>query len=365
MIDTIRLKIPLNSQALDAIKEYPGSKVFQRYNYRKEIINTYRNTFTLEKYKDWLSPYVEDHLLSGVMYLEFSVPKLVFGQNINLFYPQDLKQVLFDIQLGIEKKFGVEIPSFQEWIVQRLDVCYVWKFATNTLAHDALVSLQAFEYPRKRTAVYDTSITHFGNNFTVKFYLKHDEFLDKNYAWLYKLLPHKADQLKELSEGVLRFEVEYKKKKLDSYFQKKDLTVDDVCDQKVLERILNEELGKLLKGMNTTFMDKRQVAEKLLKTYKTSQAFHYHNFYLAYCNRREKTLLKGMFGKSLINRYLKKLSDAGVGILSKEKAMDVSLTIPSTMVINQANDQVALATDHVAESITQTSLFPPNRRAYE
>lgn len=342
MIDTIKFKIPADHYIISTIKEANLNRISRSNKDGSEHI-FYTDKLIIDPYVGFIQLSITKPFLSEGLYLEFSIPKLVFGNNLYLFYPEDLDRVSFNIQMALEEQYLISLPSFKEWIIQRLDVCYVWKFESNTYAHDVLASLKSFEYPRKKTAVYDTSIVCFSDTFSVKFYLKKDEYYFKDYKVTHKYRPEKAQELLDFSEGQLRFEVEYRKKKLETYFQKEIVTVDDIADREVLAKILRSELKVFLDGFNPEIISNREVATRVIEKHGAKAGFHLFTFYLSYFKKRNLTLLKSLFSKSRIKRYLKQLSESGVGLVSSDKKIVAKLSVPSDLAPNRTNAQGAVA----------------------
>lgn len=158
---------------------------------------------------------------SSKLYLEFSIPKYWYGHNIRLLYGyldalQELKSRL-DQQFELKGKNKLAEPAL--WQLYRLDICYAWQFPSQNTAQEYLDSLKHLHYPKKKPAIYPTSIMFAGATYSLKFYLKYPEFRAHD---LKELVKAKAslewvNWLESIADGVLRYEVTLRRQYLKKY----------------------------------------------------------------------------------------------------------------------------------------------------
>lgn len=228
MLDTVKLGIPLTSRQFDRIENFAFNSTTPQYvifhpdtgdfRFRRitGLANADQNSFHREIRWDVPHRYSE-----GDTYLtvELSLPKLYYGQNINLLY--DFIAGLELLKGLLEKNFGLrgrgKLASFYEWQLWRIDCCYAWKCPTQNIARQILDSLTHLHFPRKKPHIYPgESIMFAGTTYSLKFYLKLPEFRKNSlkplikagaaYEWL--------NYCERIATGVLRVEATLRRKYL-------------------------------------------------------------------------------------------------------------------------------------------------------
>lgn len=338
MIDTLRLRIPLDLASYASVQNkcvrFTRSS-FDEAGYRKD---NYSKTIVIKPHraKVRVSLFNEECL-----YVEFSVPKYWFGHNILLFDPKDLPFVLDDLKNRLEDAFEIaKLPDYSTWRIQRLDICYAWKFQSNEEARLALATMKPYYLPRKDQVIYDTTIWHKGNSFSSKFYLKHDEFLQGNYRELTKWGDGPfAEDVLQMSDGVFRFEVEMRKGKLDSVF-KKDVFPQDIMDSEKIYVLLRQFLSDITKTTDTTLMDLAKVFRLITVGSTRRQAWELLSFYRIYSsgNPVDREIVK-LLPKATFYAKVKKLKSLGVGIYNQDNRLVFAFDIPSMYEVSDAQDQ--------------------------
>lgn len=335
MIDTLRLRIPLDlasyASAQDKCVRFtsasPDEAGYRKNNYSKTlIIKPHRAKVRVSLFRE------------ECMFVEFSVPKYWFGHNVLLFNPKDLPLVLDDLKNRLEDAFEiVQLSDYSLWRVQRLDICYAWKFNSNEEARLALATMKPCELPRKDQVIYDTTIWYKGNSFSSKFYLKHDEFLQGDYRELTKWgdIPF-AEDIVRMSNGVLRFEVEMRKGKLDSVF-KKDMYPQDIMDTDKIQILLRQFLSDITKTTDTLLMDLVKVFRLITSGSTRRQAWELLSFYRVYLSNNpvDREILK-LLPKATFYAKVKQIKALGVGIYDQDNRLVFAFDIPSIYEVSDA-----------------------------
>lgn len=218
MLDTIKLGVPLTQKQFNRIQQTvytAGREQWALFNpttgelrLRKVtgLAATSQHSFHREIRWDVPSTFIK-----GETYLtvELSLPKLWYGHNIHLLYEfvdaiAHLKELL-EQQFQLKRNNLADVMSWQVW---RVDLCYAWKMPSQHVAQQYLESLKHLHYPRKRPAVYPTSIMFSGTTYSVKFYLKLPEFKQHDLKALKKAGASQdwMDHLEAKADGVLRYE---------------------------------------------------------------------------------------------------------------------------------------------------------------
>ena len=142
--------------------------------------------------------------------VELSLPKLWYGHNVHLLY--DWRQALELLREKLNEQFklrtNVVLPSVHTWILNRVDICYAWRFPNQSFAQSFLDSLKCVRFPYKKPVIYPTTILFRGTTYSFKVYLKHPEFRKHD---LKALIKQKCslewiNHIERMAEGVLRAE---------------------------------------------------------------------------------------------------------------------------------------------------------------
>lgn len=340
MIDTIRFKIPIEKEDYRQIISQCRQKTETDCQTGRSGAVLYYKAVRLGSYDYFQSIFIYDPY---AIYVEFSAPKIIYGHNIFLLYPSQLEPAVIKVKEIVEKELQIKLIDYHRWIIQRLDLCYSWKFNTQAEAYIALRTLDNYDYSRKKKTIRDTSIEYIGSAYKVKFYLKKDEYLVHDLKRLEKTDDIYAHELIHTANGILRYEVSLKKEILN-YPSNFNLHIDDITDEFCIEK-LNKYLSKLIGNNNRKTLNYLAIVELLFRKYPKQKATDLLEFYNSYfCPDKKqrdfnrKYVLK-QSNRSTIYRKKKALRDVGIGIKRLEnKGIDFELCIPSkNVVINETN----------------------------
>lgn len=338
MIDTLRLRIPVDISTYAMITDKcirysrtsPDELGFRRDGYYKTlVVGSHRAKVNISVGKE------------DCVFVEFSVPKYWLGHNVLLFDLKDLPLVLDDLKNRLEDVFKIpKLPEYSEWRIQRLDICYAWKLHSNEDARLALATMKPYQLPHKDQVIYDTTVWHKGYTFSVRFYLKHEEFLQGDYKELTKWGdgPFAEDVLR-MSDGVLRFEAELRKGKLDSLF-KRDIYPKDIMDAGELQGLLRQFFVDLTKSSTASLMNLAKAARLINSSSTRRQAWEHWSFYRIYSssNPVDQHMLK-VLPKATYYAKVKKLRELGVGVYDQDSKLNFSFEIPSVYEVSNAVGQ--------------------------
>jgi len=359
MLDTIGLKIPISHSLLERVKKC--SVEVEKYDNvgEKLLFRYYSDEVNLPSWDRHINVFLNDtDLLNEERYLkvEFSLPKFKYGHNIYLFYPEELPKYLNKLHDLFTEEYG-EFPPIETWNIERLDLCYAWALPTQNYAQEILNSLRSFYIPkRKRPTLHDDAIFSPGTRFTLKYYLKANEFGINDFKEIKKYDPARAYHLKQLAQGILRFEVTYHKAGIRRYLLRKEageflFTFKDIT-RALCEKLLKKHHYQFIRASNGDFMTDKQIMVKITDHCQDHRV-HYKdpkrdaksarlaqskaaNLFMFYIARNTtdgyiKSFLGGLH-KSTISRHNKALKDAGVSLRTSKKLDKlVNLNIPSEL----------------------------------
>ena len=344
MVDTVRARTELPYNVREAI--YQQKK---RATVSPGVMNLL-DYLTIPPYNATVTITTRDF---RYVYLEASLPKIAYGHNVKLLYPQEIPAILQRIEDAFTERYGLygDIPSYKKWEIQRIDPCYEWKFADNDKVVRVLRFLHTQEYPLKAKHWYrDETLTFSSRPFSVTFYAKQPEFL-KQYKELNNYgFKEEAEEGLELSKGVLRYEIRLFKTKLSKVMGKRNMIYEDLLNLDFYYNILNACLTKTLRNSNRSSISDLNAMEKFKIKYPTrGVAFDLFCFWKTwYLNELYmKGLLKDSSDSTTIARNLKKISIAGVGIPDSSCSLPFDLSIPSINAVTLPPAPVALATGQV------------------
>ncbi|MDP1722644.1 MAG: phage/plasmid replication protein, II/X family [Candidatus Gottesmanbacteria bacterium] len=330
MIDTIGFQVAITNKQAELIRlksnevvstDNETSQLKFRIIKKQVTLGSYDSKITIRSYDD------------ETAHVELSFPKFVFGHNVYLLYPSQIEATASMLQERLREYFG-DFPPFKEWRVERLDICYAWRFQDQRAALHALSVLKAFDYPRKQKHIYTTSVQWSGRTYSLKFYLKLDEFQAHGLKELKDTFF--SGEVLKLADGVLRFEVTCRKAQLFELFDKKEIYISNLKDEDFFVSVLDHFLTKLLANLNPHTTNNIEVLNRLRKTFSNRKAQLLMHFYKEWYSTDvyDRQLLKDAYCQSTIWRKKHDLSVAGVGLPAIDVPLDFSLDIPSDKVVN-------------------------------
>lgn len=333
MIDTTGWRVALTQKQLDLILK--KSVEISEYNHELEEtrFRILKSNLQVGSFHSNITIRCFDELET---YIEFSIPKQFYGNNVLLLYPSQLDRALGGVWQSLVDHFG-DFPHYMTWRLQRLDLCYSWRYASQASAEEALAVLQTFDYPRKSKYLYKESVMWRGKTSSIKFYLKHNEY-SKHTRKLLIMLDRDPDKdlIYRLSIGVLRFEITFRKEALNDLFSKKQITYKDLLSQEFLERTLARYLNALTMNLDKSVMDDKEALKRLKTHYPRQKAIRLFTFYKLYNSPQlnHRQILKDHYNPSTIWRNKKDIANAKIGLPSDKKIPSFDLTIPSTRVVH-------------------------------
>jgi len=267
--------------------------------------------------------------------VELSLPKFFNGQNVDLLYNYQVG--VLDFITYIYNFFRVKLPDSEHINsieVSRVDFCYYYKFTSQLHALDFIRSFKYWsQHKRKRVHFYDTSVMFVGNSYSVKFYMKYDEFqkhdkkeiisniasiMDRSDTESRREISDYTDIISycdAFSSGMVRCEITSRRKNLNYYniYTVGDLLKMDIFSyyEKCLDR-----MGVLKMGHT----DKNETFNKLKHDKKLIQ-------YVALLQTFGRDKVKEMYSRNSIYKYDRILLDMEIQLNDFDLLKDVYLTI--------------------------------------
>lgn len=334
MIDTVKLKIPIDDVAYEEISKWCDVHIGIRKNDTAGNITKYfitkANIELGSHHREWLIRVPQQFTEHGDNHitLELSVPKYVYGHNVRMLSVADFHKAMVNINKELFEQRKISSP-LEDWEILRLDICYNWKLSSEEDLDKALKIIQNLNYPRKQKFEYGTSVMFKGSAYTVKFYTKYPEFMAHDYKYFIKYNYDNLEEIMELAKRVLRFEVTIRHTHFKTVFNKSHVKVKDITEEVVLETLQNY-LKKLIKLVNTEYCEDITVFEKLVAAYGEVKGRDMYEKYRLYTSENP-TDQEVFYSYSYPNRYkfLKHLEKAGVGLQTEDLGYQLDLNIPS------------------------------------
>jgi len=228
-----------------------------------------------------------------LLLIEMSLPKLVYGNNI---------QEIFSTSRAIEKGNQIigqysHIPrvDLNEGILYRIDLCH--NFQVGAYVSEWIRQLYKLEYPRRKTKPYYPSqgVQYFSKRASLSFYNKEDEC--KNVS----------------AHGILRMEASYRdKNQIGKLVGKSLATIGDFTSEGVVSH-LNGLLQKLgIKDQAPA--DSLGALRILMNQYSSEQAVRLNGFLMARQIASSKELKAMGMVKQTISRSTKQIRAAGLSM---------------------------------------------------
>ena len=330
MIDTVKFKIPINDGQFRILRSQ--SIEIRRYDHKQNIdlVRYHTIEVNLPSFNRSINIFLPKQY-EGFLQLELSLPKFHFGHNIFLLYGSDLQRTLFELHDSLRDFFGF-FPSISDWHVQKIDLCYAWKFRTQQEAEIVFSTVRKLGYLRKKAINYDTSVMYKGSSYNVKWYLKEPEFFAHDFKHLKRFDIDRAYQLLGFSSGVLRFEISILHKHFLTMFGKLNFTALELSDD-FLMPVLIKYFNKSFQFVTDEVVTSQSIMQKLrshfTKEYSVRLFTFYNSWFSSYSEDRVQLLKE--IPKSTLSKYKNDLKRIKIGMRSVARSPLGFVSIPSSI----------------------------------
>jgi len=120
MIDTIKLFIPIDD--LELIKKLNGTLTrFRKEDLKKNIVEFefYSSNVELGSYSRTVG--IKSTNTPQGYFIEFSVPKYVKGNNVEMLHPEQLKPAIEKLYVELCEHMEYKLPHFSTWLLYHSD----------------------------------------------------------------------------------------------------------------------------------------------------------------------------------------------------------------------------------------------------
>jgi len=327
MIDTVRFRISADP-ILMAIMERKSVE-FKTYdhNEKKLRFQIFRTSINLGSFFYAISI----QLSEDCFYLEFSVPKYLYGHNVLMIRAEEAPIAVDRVYNDMRAFFCTDrIPAPINWILTRIDLCYAWRTYDDQTAEKAIQYIKNQNYSRKKTASYGTSAMFIGTDSTLKFYMKGPEVFAHDWKKIKKFDIDRANTILNIAKGVVRMEVTLRHKAICSllHIPINSINMLNSFDTERCTHVLQKYLLGLL-GTDSKTMSLSTIFDKF-KTGSPRLSLKLYQFYRLYMSSDpvDKLALREM-PPSTLRRYKKAIRDLHVGIPEHVTGTVVEFTVPS------------------------------------
>lgn len=336
MVDTVKFQVRVDETTYKAIKGLSIAHIQKDYVKKQQEMRYMQTDVYIPSYDYHITLKAFDETERRISF-ECSLPKLYFGENIGLLYCDQIVPALKQLWASLTAIFP-DFPSYGLWFIERLDLCYAWRFPTQERAQILLNHLKLLTYPRKNKYIYQTALMFRGRHYTPKFYLKKPEFMRHDYTRLVKAGKEEfANKLAGMSNGVLRFEITARKEQLKHWFEKDHIYYADILNQPFLETLMNDCLNKILQNRSPESMNDETIIRKLEYKWGKAKGARLFAFYNTYYSDalHKKEIMESGYSYSTIWRKRKDITSAGVGLGNETLNFGFDLSIPSVYVVKK------------------------------
>jgi len=250
----------------------------------------------------------------GELKIETSLPKILYGDNIDLLSNKDIPIVLDELSNRVADSFG-DIPHISEWHVHgRIDAVFGWNAIWDNENHviDYLHVFKSLELPHHYSQSVDRESTLYWRNKSrvIRMYDKEAEIkLDK-------------------ARGILRFEVQSNRAKseLKNTSGVESMKAKDILTWDNAKVILERYLGRL--GTDLVVTDEEKAFRLMIKHFGYSRArrllgvIHAHRIF-----SRDELENMGASRKTLW-REVREINSIGLSVATNESGLLPPLTLP-------------------------------------
>lgn len=260
--------------------------------------------------------------------IEFSLPKWWEGVNfINSTMEDDINH-LNCFKTWFDVKMGINTPPIDSWLLKRIDIAYCFDLKSYANILRYVESFKNLDFTRrKKPQFYQDSFFCSGSTTTLKGYAKETEFKAHDYKRLYVHTMSKefVDMVYDLTKGLFRFEVEFKKRKIESLGVE---TVGQIAEINWGDE-MQKELYKLIKGGKTGRVYKySDVIEELYSSDITGSDISRESCASIWATivMKGDKYAKGIYGVRKVQRALKIFEKLGItiqGLLEETKVAPI------------------------------------------
>lgn len=299
MIDTIRLRTkllkPCNNDSFLQISAVKENNI--KYKIFRDQINVGSYSYNINIFINSLD----------FLFVEFSVPKLLFGNNIDLAFFSDILKTLRKVEKTLSDY--LTLKDCTVWEVMRLDLC---RYIKSDNPYRDIHMFQMLDYPRQKKYIYDTSVMFVGRSYSSKFYIKEDEYFKHDFKEISKYDLSLAYNILAKSKNKIRFEVGYRSQALKQILGLQCVTIQDILDKELdLRQHFYKIYTKLYGDIDPKRMEQNSLLELLQQQYKPKRALQLYQFYvLYYSDDFNKKIIKENYSRSQIYRNLKAIKKA-------------------------------------------------------
>lgn len=325
MIDTIKIYTMIDKNTYDKI--HNKSIVKTSYSMETgEIFYNITNDHLKGSYDTSLSVRVGEggkYKFENMYYLsiEGSYHKILKGYNShNGFY--NLYEICQGLINLVSNSYTVKLPHIKHWFLHRVDIAIVFDLENQNNIKRYLENLHSCNYPRRHLRNYSdyggTGLYVPGTTTTLKIYNKYQEFRKHDLKRFRNVNNFHIENYLDIIQGYLRFEIEIRKKKLESLYNKKYIRLRNVMYND-LKKVWSDEFMKLLKFYDnelTIIRDREKVKDRLYTFYGETKGKNLYDFY---CSLIVDGVLvvKNNMSKPSYYRKTKYLKNVGVDFSQK------------------------------------------------
>ena len=295
IIDTVRYKFKL-------LKPYNGTDIFkvEKTKFGKLEWKTFTDYINIASSSYNINIYINPE---NICYIEFSLPKLIRGHNLD---NGDIKELVHYTNLIYIKlkEIGIIPPPWKEWLVMRVDI------SENKYCEDIGSELRLYQtadFKSKKKYIYSTSVMYVGATYSIKIYNKQEEFLKNDFQKIQQ--EEKKSYLLGKAQGLLRYEVTYRSQGLKNIFRKKKLCFEElVANFEVLLNHYEKTIKSVGFRLQPKALQQNEVLKLLASKFGPAKTLQLYQFYILYStDELNKKILKDFYSRSTFYRRTKEL----------------------------------------------------------
>lgn len=295
VIDTVRYKFKL-------LKPYNGTDIFkvEKTKLGKLEWKTFTDYINIASSSYNINIYINPE---SICYIEFSLPKLIRGHNLD---NGDIKELVHYTNLIYIKlkEIGIIPPPWKEWLVMRIDI------SENKYCEDIISELRLYQtadFKSKKKYIYSTSVMYVGATYSIKIYNKQEEFLKNDYLKIQQ--EEKKSYLLGKAQGLLRYEVTYRSQGLKNIFHRKKMHLKDlVANFEVLLNHYEKTIKSVGFRLEPKALQQNEVLKLLSSKFGHAKTLQLYQFYILYStDELNKKILKDFYSRSTFYRRTREL----------------------------------------------------------
>jgi hypothetical protein len=243
--------------------------------------------------------------VSRQVHVEFSCPKLLYGNNIEMAYEEDLERISNLVRQVLAEIIGEQVnalPGFKYWEVSRIDYCYNFKVNESDKARYIDIFNKSY-ISRCKSIEYETTAFYYNKSKRFEIYSKVDEIINSDdYDEI-------LCQYEDIG-AILRVEKQFRRRSIKRMYGEKS-KVQDLFSNHIAEKSISDMFDEM--KISRRMVSKEEIFNRIDSIYSRRHSRTLKGF-IEFVNDNSLGLAKENYAESSFYKYQKQVLELGTGL---------------------------------------------------